>query len=124
MRRTLVALAVTPLLLFAFGMSPANAQTGSPGGEQPSGADQAPPQGGPAGGGVNSGGEDEGGNRTSPGGAGATGTTPGDRSTGTDLGKALGFIAVLALVCLAAFLLIRRRGRPAEERLQADVRNR
>ena len=119
MRRTLVALAIAPLLLSAFGLSPADAQSGSSGAEQPSGSDQAPPQGGPAGGGVNSGGEDEGGNRTSPGGAGATGTTPGDRSTGTSLGKALGFLAVLAAVCLAAVLVIRRRSRPAEERLRA-----
>lgn len=119
MRRTLVALALAPLLLSAFGLSPAHAQPSSPAGQEPSGSDQAPPEGGPAGGGVNSGGEDEGGNRTSPGGAGATGTTPGDRSTGTSLGKALGFLALLAAVCLVAVLVIRRRSRPAEERLRA-----
>ncbi len=118
MRKIFTFLVFAPLLVGAFGLSAASAQPSSPSGRQ--GNEEAPPQEGPSQtAGVNTGGEDEGGNRTTPGGAGAEGTAPGDRNTGASVPTMLAFFGLLALACLAAFLVIRRRSRLADARLEA-----
>ena len=119
MRSSLAFLVLTPLVVVAFALAPgASAQPSSPGGQQ--GNEEAPaPEGPSQSAGINTGAEDEGGNRTTPGGAGAEGTAPGDRSTGTSAPRTLALLGALALACLAAFVVIRRRSRRADERLEA-----
>ena len=117
MRKTVTLLLLAPLLVGAFAYSSASAQPSSPSGRQ--GNEEAPaPEGPSQTAGVSTGGEDEGGNRTTPGGAGAEGTAPGDRNTGASAGRMLALVGLLALACLAAFLVIRRRSRRADERLE------
>ncbi|MDQ4130499.1 MAG: hypothetical protein M3133_05850 [Actinomycetota bacterium] len=117
MRKSIATLVSAPLVVLLMTVSPTSAQPSSPGGQP--GAEEAPaPEGPSVTRGVNTGGEDEGGNRTTPGGAGAEGNAPGDRSTGPSLGGGLALLAVLAVAGLGAVMLIRRRSRRAEEQLQ------
>ena len=118
MRRGILTLAIASLVVWMVAGSPTSAQPSSPGGAR--GGGEAPAPEGPAGTrGVDTGGEGEGGNRTTPGGGGAEGNAPGERSTGPGVGGAVVVLALLAIAGLVAVLFIRRRSRRAEEQLQA-----
>ena len=123
MRRSLALLAVTSVV-FSLLALPAHAQPNSPGGNQPSNeSDQTPSQGGPSDSvPTNAGGDDSVGNRTTPGGAGATG---GGAGTGTNDGGSGGKGLIVALVllavgCVVAFAVLTKRNQRADEQLESS----
>ena len=125
MRRPFTVLAILSALALA-APTAVWAQPNSPAGNQPSDSPPDTGAGGPSNqSGVNAGSDDVTGNRTTPGGAGATG---GGAATETEpaggggggAGKALvGVLVVLAIVGLVALVSITRRNRGAEQRLEA-----
>lgn len=126
MRRSLALVAVTSVLVSLFALPAANAQPNSPSGNEPATqTDQTPSQGGPSNSTpTNAGSDDTSGNRTTPGGAGATGGGTGTgESRDNGGGKGLiGFLVLLAVACVAAFVVITRRNKQAEDQLEQTRR--